>query len=181
MTMTPAPAISWLPHGRRHESSYAPMVEFRDCPIDEEPAATLVQGMRDDIAALYDGLELDGADMPKAGPGEMSPPDGAFIVGYEDGAAVCCGGIKRLPDGACEIKRMFVVEEARGRGVARALLEALEDRARQMGYAVARLDTGPRQVRAQRMYERAGYRAIENFNANPIATFFGEKPLAQAP
>lgn len=157
------------------------MIEFRDCAIDEEPAATLVQGMRDDIAATYDGLELDGADMPKAGPEEMSPPGGAFIVGYEGDVAVCCGGIKRLPDGACEIKRMFVVQEARGRGVARALLEELERRAREMGYAVARLDTGPRQTRAQRMYERAGYAAIDNFNANPVASFFGEKRLAEAP
>jgi hypothetical protein len=46
-----------------------------------------------------------------------------------------------------------------------------------MGYSVARLDTGPRQPRAQRLYERAGYAAIGNFNANPVATFFGEKQL----
>ena len=153
------------------------MIEFRACPIDEEPAAGLVQGMRDEIAAIYDGLVLDGPDMPKAGPDELSPPGGTFIVGYQDGAAVCCGGLKALPDGACEIKKMFVAEPARGRGVARALLEELERRARELGYAIARLDTGARQPRAQRMYERAGYVAIENFNANPVATFFGEKRL----
>lgn len=153
------------------------MIEFRICPVDEEPAATLVQGMADDIAALYDGLDLSGADMPKAGPAEMSPPGGTFVVGERDGVPICCGGIKRLPDGACEIKRMFVVEHARGRGVARALLEELERRARELGYAIARLDTGPRQMRAQRMYERAGYVAIENFNANPVASFFGERRL----
>jgi GNAT superfamily N-acetyltransferase len=115
--------------------------------------------------------------MPKAGPAELSPPGGTFIVGIEDGVAVCCGGIKRLPDGACEIKKMFVVERARGRGVARELLEELERRAAALGYAVARLDTGPRQTRAQRMYERAGYVAVENFNANPVASFWGEKRL----
>jgi GNAT superfamily N-acetyltransferase len=154
------------------------MVEFRPCPMDEEPAATLAQGMRDDIAALYDGLVLDGPDMPKAGPAELSPPHGTFVVGYEHGAPVCCGGLKRLPDGACEIKKMFVVESARGRGVARALLEELERCARELGYDTVRLDTGPLQTRAQRMYERAGYAAIENFNANPVATFFGEKTLS---
>ena len=153
------------------------MLEFRHCPVDEEPAATLVKGMADDIAALYDGLELSGAQMPKAGPAELGPPGGTFIVGYEDGEAICCGGVKRLPDGACEIKRMFVVDSARGRGVARALLEALEARARALGYEIARLDTGPKQARAQRMYERAGYAPIENFNANPVASFFGEKRL----
>jgi GNAT superfamily N-acetyltransferase len=151
------------------------MLYFRACPVDAEPAATLVQAMRHEIAALYEGLELDGAQMPKAGPAEMGPPGGTFIVGYEGDVAVCCGGIKRLPDGACEIKRMFVVEAARGRGVARELLAELERRARELGYSVARLDTGPRQSRAQRMYERAGYVAIENFNANPVASFFGEK------
>jgi GNAT superfamily N-acetyltransferase len=153
------------------------MLEFRRCPMDEEPAATLARGMRDEIAALYDGLELDGPDMPKAGPRELAPPGGAFVVGLDDGVPVCCGAIKRLPDGACEIKKMFVVDAARGRGVARALLVELERLARELGYDVARLDTGPRQPRAQRMYERAGYVAIANFNANPVATFFGEKRL----
>ena len=52
------------------------MIDFRPCPVDEEPAATLVQGMRDEIAALYDGLNLDGPDMPKAGPDELAPPGG---------------------------------------------------------------------------------------------------------
>lgn len=153
------------------------MLRFDTCPVDTEPAASLLQSMRDEIAALYEGLELDGAQMPKAGPAEMSPPGGTFIVGFEDAVAVCCGGLKRLPDGACEIKRMFVVESARGRGVARALLVELERRARELGYRVVRLDTGPRQPRSQRMYERAGYVAIENFNANPMASYFGEKRL----
>ncbi len=72
---------------------------------------------------------------------------------------------------------MFVVEGARGRGLARELLEELERRARELGFAIVRLDTGPRQPRAQGMYERSGYVAIENFNANPVATFFGEKRL----
>lgn len=141
--------------------------------MDREPAASLVQGMRETIAELYDGQELDGPEMPKAGPDELRD----FFVGLEDGVPVCCGGIKDLGDGACEIKKMFVVPEAQGRGVARALLEHLEAAARERGFEVARLDTGPRQPRAQRMYERAGYRAIGNFNANPVATFFGEKRL----
>jgi GNAT superfamily N-acetyltransferase len=153
------------------------MLDFRLCPADEEPAATLVEGMRDEIAAIYGGLDLDGPQMPKAGPDELGPPGGTFVVGFDGDRAVCCGGLKRLPDGACEIKRMFVVADARGRGVARALLGELERRARELGYTVARLDTGPRQAHAQRMYERAGYVPIANFNANPVATFFGEKRL----
>jgi GNAT superfamily N-acetyltransferase len=72
---------------------------------------------------------------------------------------------------------MYVVPEARGRGVGRELLAALEEAARELGYTVARLDTGPRQPTAERMYRQAGYRPIGNFNDNPVASFFGEKPL----
>jgi hypothetical protein len=69
--------------------------------------------MREEIAAIYDAPELDGPDMPKAGQSELSAPHGTFVVGYEDGLAVCCGAIKRLPAGTCEIKKMFVVRAGR--------------------------------------------------------------------
>jgi GNAT superfamily N-acetyltransferase len=152
-------------------------LEFRACPLDEAPAAPLVEQMRREMAELYGGLDIDNARMPRAGATELGPPDGVFIVGFEHGVAVCCGGIKQLPDGACEIKRMFVTPTARGRGVARALLGELERRARGLGYAVARLDTGPLQTRARLIYERAGYEPVGNFNSNPVATYFGEKRL----
>ncbi|MCW3003168.1 MAG: MarR family transcriptional regulator [Conexibacter sp.] len=99
------------------------------------------------------------------------------MVVFDGDDAVAGGGIKRLDADACEIKRMYVVPEARGRGLGRVLLEALEAQARRLGYRVARLDTGPQQPGAQRMYETAGYRAIQNFNANPFASFWGQKTL----
>jgi GNAT superfamily N-acetyltransferase len=154
-------------------------LSFRPCPLAEEPAASLANAMRAEMATIYDGLNIDNPSMPKAGPDELGPPGGVFMVGYdENGRPVCCGGIKRLSDSVCEIKRMYVAPEARNRGVGRALLEALENTARDLGYTVARLDTGPRQPRAERMYARAGYRQIDNFNDNPVANFFGEKSLA---
>ena len=152
-------------------------VEFRDGLIDDGDGGRLERVMRAEVEALYADLDMNSPEMPAAGPAELNPPAGAFLVGYLDGVAVCCGGIKRLDERACELKRMYVAPDVRGRGVARALLEALEQRARRLGYSVARLDTGPKQPAAQRLYESAGYVAIENFNANPVATFFGEKPL----
>jgi GNAT superfamily N-acetyltransferase len=133
--------------------------------------------MRDEIAETYEGLELDGPAMPKAGPAELSPPAGAFVVGRIDGQPVCCGGVKRLEDGACEIKKMYVAPSVRGRGVARELLHELERIARHLGYTVARLDTGPRQPHAQHLYSSEGYEEIPNFNGNPVATYFAEKHL----
>lgn len=46
-----------------------------------------------------------------------------------------------------------------------------------LGYVVARLDTGPRQEHAEHFYRRSGYTPIANFNSNPVASFWGEKPL----
>lgn len=154
---------------------------FTEAPADEPPGTELLAAMRAEMSQLYGGLDLESPDMPKAGPAELGPPDGAFLIGSEGERAVCCGGVKRLPDGACEIKRMFVVPAARGRGVARALLHALEARAQALGYTVLRLDTGPRQPAARHLYESEGYVEIANFNANPVATFFGEKRIGAAP
>ena len=87
------------------------------------------------------------------------------------------GGIKRDDDGVAEIKRMYVAPAARRQGLGRRLLEALEEKARELGYARIRLDTGNRQPHAQAMYERAGYHPIENYNGNSMASFWGEKIL----
>ncbi len=157
----------------RHPSQ----ITFRPAAVDSGDGAVLAQAMRDEIAVMYDGLDLDGEQMPRAGAAELSPPGGAFLVGYDDGGPACCGGVKRLDDRRCEIKKMYVVPELRGRGVARALLRALEAAARELEYDVARLDTGPKQVGARGLYESEGYAEISDFNGNPVAVFWGEKPL----
>jgi GNAT superfamily N-acetyltransferase len=151
------------------------VIEFRRTDAGQPPGSDLLEAMIVELTAVYGRIDAPGA--PVATPAVMSPPEGSFLVGYEHGAPVCCGGLKRLSGQACEIKRMFVVPEARGRGVAGALLEALEDEARALGYTVARLDTGPEQPHAERMYRAAGYAEIANFNANPFASFWGEKAL----
>ena len=154
------------------------MLTFRPVPMEDEPARSLARAMREEMAQLYEGLDLDSAAMPKAGPRELGPPGGVFLVGFdENGQPVCCGGVKRLDDEACEIKRMFVAPAVRRAGVARELLTALEDAARRLGYRVARLDTGPRQRHAERFYRAAGYAPTSNFNGNPVASFWGEKAL----
>jgi GNAT superfamily N-acetyltransferase len=139
-------------------------------PVARELAAAMVA----EVGEMYEpGLGKG----PSAHPEELSPPGGGFVVLEEDGRAVAGGGVKRLDDRACEIKRMYVAPEVRGRGLGRVLLVALEDLARDLGYAVARLDTGAKQPEAQAMYERAGYVAVPDYNDNPYASFWGEKRL----
>ena len=151
-------------------------MQFRAMNAAEPPASDLMEAMITELVPLYGRIDRPG--MPVAGPEQFAPPGGAFLVGFDDdGRPVCGGGIKRLGEDVVELKRMYVVPELRGRGVARELLLALEDAARAMGYARARLDTGPKQPHAERLYRSAGYREIENFNANPEASFWGEKTL----
>ena len=151
-------------------------MRFEPVPADMPPASDLVAAMVAEMALVYGPIDVPG--MPSATPADFAPPHGTFLVGFDDdGAPVCAGGVKGLDAHAAEIKRMYVVPSARGRGLARVLLAALEDAARDLGYTIARLDTGPRQPHAQRLYEASGYRPIGNFNANPVASFWGEKRL----
>jgi GNAT superfamily N-acetyltransferase len=151
-------------------------MEFRRADPTRPPASELLEAMVAELVPLYGRIDRPG--MPVAGPEVFAAPGSAFLVGYDaDARPLCGGGLKRLGDDVVEIKRMYVVPDARGKGVARELLAALEDAAREMGYARARLDTGPQQPHAERLYRDAGYVEIENFNANPEASFWGEKSL----
>ena len=150
------------------------MIRFRHVSAADEPAAGLIAAMVAEIESLYGEAVCRG---PSATATELGPPGGACVVGFEDGHAVCVGGVKDLGGGVCEIKRMYVAPEARGRGHARALLAALERAARDLGHRVVRLDTGPSQPHAEALYRSAGYREIADYNGNPAAAYWGERRL----
>jgi GNAT superfamily N-acetyltransferase len=155
------------------------MPSFQTVGAGEPPASDLLAAMIDELHATYGG-RIDAPGSPTATPAEMGPPHGTFLVGFEGGEPVCGGGVKRLGDGLAEIKRMYVVPHARSRGLARALLAALEAAARDLGYERVRLDTGARQPHARALYEAEGYRSIPDYNGNPYAAFWAEKRLAGA-
>src|SRR5262249_28561822 len=87
-----------------------------------------------------------------------------FFVARLDGVAVGCGGVALFPEFA-EVKRMYVRDAARGRGVAEALLTRIEAETCGAGLAFLRLETGDRQFAAIRFYERTGFRRCEAFGA----------------
>jgi GNAT superfamily N-acetyltransferase len=151
-------------------------LHFVQCDPKDPPATELLAAMRAELIGAYDNASR--LDNPPLLPAELRAPDGGYYVGYEGPEAVAGGGLRRLGDGVAEIKRMYVRPEARSRGVAAALLRTLEEAARALGYASARLDTGPKQVTAQRLYRAAGYAEIDPYNDNPFACFWGEKRLA---
>lgn len=85
------------------------------------------------------------------------------IVGYQHNKVVCCGAFKVLDGEHVEIKRMYTLPEYRGNGFALELLNALEAWAVSLGIHKAVLETGKRQPEAIALYEKAGYKVIENY------------------
>ncbi|MCW2990929.1 MAG: GCN5-related N-acetyltransferase [Solirubrobacterales bacterium] len=152
-------------------------MRFEHAPADRPPAADLIAAMVAEMNELYDGTIDAGPNVSTAPPAELAPPGGACLLGYEDDRAVCVGAVKRFDARTAEIKRMYVVPDARGGGVARLLLGALESAARELGYRRARLDTGRFQPHVQRLFEDAGYAGIEDYNGNPYASWWGEREL----
>lgn len=151
-------------------------ITIEPADADDARAYTLVGEMEAEIDRLY-------SDRPgsihgiSASPAEMRPPDGGYVVVLASGAPVGCGGFKRIGDDVCEIKRMYLKPEVRGRGLGGPLLSAIEAAARAAGFGVARLDTGDRQPAAERLYTAAGYREIPDYNGNAVARHWYEKEL----
>jgi GNAT superfamily N-acetyltransferase len=151
------------------------MIEVRRVRGDDPAARALVAGMEAWVTENFGPTTPDRTSTVTAS--EMAPPDGTFVVLYEDGEAVAGGGVRRLSDGVAEIKRMFVVPAARGRGHGRRVLVALEEAAAELGYTRLRLDTAQSLTTAIALYRSAGYRDIPDYNGNRYASFWGEKVL----
>ncbi len=165
-----------VPAQMTHDAERATGFEIVSGDPASPDGARLLREMTDEIEELYADRE---GSIHRVGISieEMRPPNGAFLVLVAGGRQFGCGGLKRLDRDACEIKRMYIEPGWRGRGLSRALLVGLEAKARELGYAVARLDTGDRQPEAKHLYESAGYRRIPDYNENPLARFWYEREL----
>jgi len=108
---------------------------------------------------------------------EMTPPAGTLVLARLDGRPIGCAALKVKDCGIGEVKRMWVAPEARGLGLGRRLLDAVETAARDFGLAMLRLETNQTLREAQRLYRSAGYTEVAPFNDEPYAHHWFEKPL----
>lgn len=124
-----------------------------------------------DALALITALnrELDerypepGANHFRLDPDEVAPGRGIFLLATLDGKPVGCGAVRLLEPGTAEIKRMYTLPSARGNGIGRSILLALEDEARRLAVHRLVLETGHRQHEAMGLYQAHGFVEIARF------------------
>jgi ribosomal protein S18 acetylase RimI-like enzyme len=110
------------------------------------------QGFADELAAL---------------PGPYAPPQGAILLAKQGDHVLGCIALKRLASGIAEIKRLYVRPQARGQGVAKALVGALLKEAAELGYREVKLDTLPQMETAIALYKSFGFADIAPYGSHP--------------
>src|SRR5579862_831063 len=103
-------------------------------------------------------------------PGDYAPPDGRLLLAEYRGQLAGCVALHRIDSGICEMKRLYLRPQLRGKGVGRALAEAVIAEARKIGYRKMRLDTvEPVMPNAVALYRLLGFVEIDPYRDNPIA------------
>jgi putative acetyltransferase len=148
-------------------------IEARD-PLSEE-ALFLLHEAALEARRLYSDLFDPGAPMPTNQP--LRPGD-IYLIAFLDGSPVGCGALRKLDDGTAELRRMYVLSQARRTGIARGILVRLEEEACRLGYETLLLETGNRQHPAMSLYESYGFSRISPFGPyvnDPISVCYSKR------
>jgi len=128
------------------------------------------------VSLCFQGFEEELASLP----GGYARPNGRLLLAFDWDKAAGCGAFQHLESGVCEMKRLFVRPEHRGKAIGAALARALIEQAREAGYSRMRLDTMPSMTRAIKMYRALGFKEIPAYRFNPVpGSLFFELQLAE--
>ena len=144
------------------------MLEILKAESDED--IEQVRTLFSEYAATLD-FDLDFQDFEEELtnlPGDYVRPRGCLLLAVYKGQPVGCVGLKKLSEGVCEMKRLYVKERLRGLGIGRALTKAIIEQAGRIGYNSMRLDTVPAMEAARALYVSVGFKQIGPYRYNPI-------------
>jgi GNAT superfamily N-acetyltransferase len=127
--------VDW--HRQRHYEDIALIDQYFDAKAFEEELETL--------------------------PGKYAPPKGRLLLALSAGQPAGCVALRKIDAQTCEMKRMFVYPRFQGRGVGRALAEAILHEAKMAGYSTMRLDTSVQQIEALQLYQSLGFKTIDPY------------------
>jgi putative acetyltransferase len=129
--------------------------------------------------SIAETLCLQGFEAEVAGlPGRYAPPSGCLLLAMQGDSPAGCVGLRDLGDGTCEMKRLYVVPEFRGRGVGRLLVAEIIRRAERVGHQRMVLDTVPEMAQAIALYRSLGFANTSPYWDGPVdRTIYLEKPL----
>jgi GNAT superfamily N-acetyltransferase len=148
--------------------------------MSEREEMPLVRRLFEEYAAFL-GVDLCFQDFDReleTLPGDYAPPDGTIIIAVVDGEPAGCVALRRIDESVCEMKRLYVKPEQRGKGFGRALAKAVIERAREIGYASMKLDTLESLMEANALYRSLGFRNCPPYYHNPCEhPVFMELPL----
>jgi GNAT superfamily N-acetyltransferase len=142
--------------------------EPRIAPAAAEDLDVVKELFREYEASLPFDLSFQNFEQELAGlPGRYAPPSGRLLLARRDGAFVGCVALRQIGDGVCEMKRLFVQPAFQGKGIGKALAQAIIEEARRIGYKRMRLDTVLEPAKS--LYRSLGFREISPYQHVPVA------------
>jgi len=131
-----------------------------------------------EISLCFQNFEKELAELP----GDYAEPDGRLLLAYVDDELAGCIALRKIGEGVCEMKRLFVRSRFRGKGIGRRLVDAIIKTAREIGYDRMRLDTLPPKMNdAIALYRELGFKGIDAYYKNPVpGAIFMELDLGSA-
>lgn len=149
-------------------------LEIRPADPDSPEMLSCWRGYIDELCARVPGARPELFPVPDPGADSYRPPHGRCLVAWSDDLPVGCVSLRPLDATTAEVKRLWVHASARGQGLARRLMAAIEEEARAMGLTALRLDTNSALAEAIALYRKTGWTDIAPYTGAPADTWLGK-------